>query len=118
MSFTRTFPPGFWTVGEHAYRLVIECPTQRIGPPVARFEVSDAAPEAGTVYLRFDGPGRNLLSPADTRVINPADATIAVITLAGMTTTGAEDARSGCAASVVYDGLDPEILEPGSPFSP
>jgi hypothetical protein len=105
-------------VGDHAYRLVIECPTQRIGPPVARFAVSDTAPEAGTVYLRFDGPGRNLLSPADTPVINPADATIAVITLAGMTTTGAEDARSGCAASMVYDGLDPEILEPGSPFSP
>ena len=118
LSFTRTFPPGFWEEGEHAYRMVIVCPTQNVGPPVVRFEVSDDAPEVGTVYLRFDGPGRHLLSPADLSTVHPEDTTVAVVTLAGMTESDVAEARTGCDASIVYDGLDPEPLAPGDPFSP
>ena len=118
VSFTRTFPPGFWEEGDHAYRMVIVCPAQNVGPPVVRFEVSDDALPVGTVYLRFDGPGRHLLSPADLPAVHPDDTTVAVVTLAGMTATGAEDARNDCDGSIVYDGLDPETLEPGESFSP
>ncbi len=118
VSFTRTFPPGFWSEGEHGYRLVVACPAQHVGPPVVRFTVSRDAPRAGTVYLRFDGPGRHLLSPADLTSVHPDDATVAVVTLAGMTQETAEDARSRCRGTVVYDGLDPDVLEPGVPFSP
>lgn len=118
VSFTRTFPADTWTTGDHAYRLVIVCPTQRVGPPVVRFEVSEEAPRSDPVYLRFDGPGRNMLSPADLPAIHPDDVTVAVITVAGLTPTDAEEARSECDANIVYDGLDPEPLEPGAPFSP
>lgn len=118
VSFTRTFPPGFWEEGSHAYRMVIVCPAQNVGPPVVRFEVTDDAPQVGTVYLRFDGPGRRVLSPADLPAVHPDDTTVAVVTLAGMTEAGAEEARTECDGSVVYDGLDPETLEPGAPFSP
>jgi hypothetical protein len=118
VSFTRTFPPGFWEEGEHAYRIVIVCPAQNVGPPVVRFDVTDDAPQVGTVYLRFDGPGRHLLSPADLAAVHPDDTTVAVVTLAGMTAAGAEEARTECNGSVVYDGLDPETLDPGEPFSP
>lgn len=118
VSFTRTFPAGTWTTGEHAYRLVIVCPTQRVGPPVVRFEVSDDAPRSDPVYLRFDGPGRSVLSPSDLTAVHPDDVTVAVITVAGLDADDAEEARSECDASVVYDGGDPERLEPGAPFSP
>ena len=118
VSFTRTFPPGFWEEGEHAYRMVMVCPAQNVGPPVVRFEVSDDAPQVGTVYLRFDGPGRHVLSPADLPNVHPDDTTVAVVTLAGMTEAEAEGARTDCDGSVVYDGLDAEALEPGEPFSP
>ncbi|HVR32712.1 MAG TPA: hypothetical protein VMS74_08380 [Acidimicrobiia bacterium] len=118
VSFTRTFPAGFWELGAHAYRLVIVCPTQRVGPPVVRFEVSEDAARFGEVYLRFDGPGTSLLSPADLAAIHPADTTVAVVTLAGMTESDAEEARSECEATVVYDGREPDQLEPGTPFSP
>lgn len=118
VSFTRTFPAGTWTTGDHAYRLVIVCPTQRVGPPVVRFQVSEEAPRADPVYLRFDGPGRSLLSPADLPAIHPDDVTVAVVTVAGLTPADAEEARSECDGSVVYDGGDPEQLEPGAPFSP
>lgn len=118
VSFTRTFPPGFWEEGEHAYRMVIVCPAQNVGPPVVRFEVSDDAPQVGTAYLRFDGPGRHVLSPADLPAVHPADTTVAVVTLAGMTESDVEDARRDCDGSVVYDALDPETLEPGEAFSP
>lgn len=118
VSFTRTFPPGHWTPGAHAYRLVVECPTQRVTPPIVRFEVSEEADEVGTVYLRFDGPGRHVLSPADLSAVHPNDTTVATMTLAGMTDTDAEEARTNCLATVIYDGLDPEPLEPGTPFRP
>lgn len=118
VSFTRTFPPEFWEPGPHAYRLVITCPARQVGPPVVRFEVSEDAPSSGTVYLRFDGPGRSILSPADLAAVNPDDTTVAVVTLAGMNEIAAEEAREDCDGTVVYDGLDPESLEPGPPFSP
>ena len=118
VSFTRTFPPGFWEPGSHAYRMVITCPAQQVGPPVVRFEVSEEAPASGTVYLRFDGPGRHVLSPADLTAVNPDDTTVAVVTLAGMTEAAAEETREDCDGTVVYDGLDPESLEPGQPFTP
>ncbi|HSJ29131.1 MAG TPA: hypothetical protein VLB67_13065, partial [Acidimicrobiia bacterium] len=105
VSFTRTFLPGFWEPGEHAYRLVITCPAQHVGPPVAGFTVSDQAPELGTVYLRIDGPGSRLLAPSDLGAVHPDDTTVAVITLAGLTENAAEDVRSDCSASIVYDGL-------------
>ncbi|MEX2279545.1 MAG: hypothetical protein WEA76_05595 [Acidimicrobiia bacterium] len=118
VSFTRTFPPGFWAQGDHAYRLVVECPTQRFTPPIVRFEVSEEADEVGTAYLRFDGPGRRVLSPADLSAVHPEDTTVATLTVAGMTETDAEEALTDCRASVIYDGLDPEPLEPGAPFRP
>jgi hypothetical protein len=118
VSFTRTFPPGFWEEGEHAYRMVIICPAQSVGPPVVRFEVADDAQRVGTAYLRFDGPGRHLLSPADLSAVHPDDVTVAVVTLAGMTEAEAENARTDCSGTVVYDALDPEPLEAGELFSP
>jgi hypothetical protein len=118
VSFTRQFPPGFWSEGEHAYRMVITCPTQQVGPPVVRFTVSADAPRVDTVYLRFDGPGTNLLSPADLASVHPDDSTVAAVTLAGMTEEAANEAIARCHGTVVYDGLDPEPLEPGTPFSP
>lgn len=118
VSFTRTFPAGSWTSGEHAYRLVIVCPNQRVGPPVTRFEVSDDAPRADPAYLRVDGPGRRVLAPADLSAVHPDDPTVTVITVAGLKPSAAERARSECEASIVIDGGDPEPLEPGAPFSP
>jgi hypothetical protein len=118
VAFTRTFPAGFWHPGDHAYRLVLVCPNRNVGPPAIRFEVSEDAPRFGSVYLRLDGPGRNLLAPADLASVHPDDVTVAVITLAGMTEPDAQEVGTRCQGTVVYDGLDPEELEPGPPFSP
>lgn len=118
VSFTRTFPPDFWEAGDHGYRLILECPSQRLAPPVMRFTADPAAATVGTTYLRFDGPSSAVLSPADLADVNPSDTTVAVLTLVGMTEAGAEDARQECTGTVIYDGLDPEPLEPGAVFSP
>lgn len=118
VSFTRTFDPGFWTEGEHAYRLVITCPARSVGPPPVSFWVSEHTERVNTAYLRTDGPGRNPLSPADLSSVHRDDTTVAVVTLAGMNEADAEDARKVCDGTIVYDGLDPEPLEPSQPFSP
>ncbi len=118
VSFTRTFEPGFWTDGEHAYRLVITCPARSVGPPPVSFSVSAQSDRVDTAYLRTDGPGRSPLSPADLSSVHPDDTTVAVVTLAGMTQADAENARQVCNGTVVYDALDPEPLEPSHPFSP
>ncbi len=118
VSFTRTFEPGFWTEGEHAYRLVITCPARSVGPPPVSFAVSKDTERVDTAYLRPDGPGTSPLSPSDLSSVNPDDTTVAIVTLAGMTSTDAEDARNACTGTIVYDGLDPEPLEPSLPFSP
>lgn len=118
VAFTRTFPPGAWSVGEHAYRLVIVCPSQRIGPPAVRFQVDTDAPRADPVYLRPDGPSRSMLAPASMSSVHPNDPSVAVVTVAGLSASAAEEARSECEASMIYDGLDPVPLEPGTPFSP
>jgi hypothetical protein len=118
VSFTRTFDPGFWTEGEHAYRLVITCPARSVGPPPVSFFVSEHTERVDTAYLRTDGPGTSPFSPADLSSVHPDDTTVAIVTLAGMTESDAEDARNVCNGTIVYDGLDPEPLEPGRPFSP
>lgn len=118
VSFSRAFPPGFWEPGDHAYRLVVECPSQRLAPPVVRFTVDPAAPSVGTSYLRFDGVSTTVLSPADLPGVNPSDATEAVVTLVGMSEVEADEARSGCSGTVIWDGLDPEPLDAGAVFSP
>jgi hypothetical protein len=118
VSFTRTFDPGFWTEGEHAYRLVITCPARSVGPPPVTFRVSEQSERVEVAYLRTDGPGRSPLSPADLSSVHPDDTTVAVVTLAGMTEDDADNARDACAGTIVYDGLDPESLDPGEPFSP
>ncbi len=119
--FTLEFEPGHWDSGSHAYRLALECPQlgTTIEPPVVRFDVDPSAPHlADPVWLRFDGLSTTSLSPADLAAIHPGQATVAVMTVVGLTGAEAEVAVEDCSATVVYDGKDPERLPPAEPFIP
>jgi len=118
ITFSKRYPPGTWTPGDHAYRLVLVCPNQSIDAPVISFTVDEDAPLVGPVYLRGDGPATALMSPSPIGAVNPEDVTIAAVTLAGMTAEQADGARSECDASVIRDGLDGEPLVPGPEFNP
>ena len=121
VQFTRGFAPGHWEPGPHGYRLGVSCTELEIAlePPVIRF---DAEPSQAVldepVWLRFDGPSPTSLSPSDHSAIHPDQATVAVMTLVGLTVAEAELAVTDCAATVVYDGNDAERLDPGEPFIP
>lgn len=107
VAFTATLPAGFWEEGTGGYRLVLECPEPvgTVGSAVTTLRVSSEAEVlGGDVFLKADGPGTGILSPADLTEINPAQVTIPAITLVGLTDSQVDEVSGGCTGSFVVDG--------------
>lgn len=118
ITYSKSYPPGTWTAGDHAYRIVLTCPDQDVPAPVVSFTVDEAAPSVGTVYLRGDGPHTSLMAAGPPVTVNPSDVSVVAVTLAGMSPEQAAAARTDCNGSVIRDGMDAEPLTPGDDFSP
>lgn len=119
--FTLEYEPGHWAPGRHAYRLTLSCPQlgAAIEPSVLRLDVDPAQQLFDErVWLRFDGPSTSPMSPSNLASIHPDQATGAVMTLVGLTPNDAARAITDCAATIVFDGNDPEELGAGDPFTP
>lgn len=121
VSFTAALPAGFWEEGTHGYRLVLECPEPAgtIGGPVATLRVSSAAElRPGPVYLKTDGPGTGLLTPADLADVHPDQVLTPAVTLVGLTDADVEEVTGHCTGSFIVDGGETTPLSPGEPFQP
>ena len=124
ISFEYPFPENFWNVGYHRYGFYIECPLlnqDNFGSEWRRFIVDEEVPKYDSpVYLRLAGLSYGPLAPITTDSINPGQATIAVVTLLGVTEDDAKLATTSpdCVILMNWDAVSTEVLTPGEPFQP
>jgi hypothetical protein len=121
--FEYEFAPEFWSVGMHRYGYYIDCPV--LGNNVAgewqNFRVSeDVSRFVAPVFLRLGGLSYGRLGPISTDAIHPQQATIAVVTILGVS---AEDAArmattAECQVLMRWDDVATQLLIPGEPFQP
>lgn len=120
ITFTRDFPPGFWTEGSHVYTMALVCDPILDQPmrtdPVFLDASSSEEVSAEPVYVRLVGLSHLLLGPRTLNAINPAQPTTAALTVLGISSDGAQKARSSCAGAFFADGGDPMPLLPQEPF--
>ncbi|NOH01045.1 MAG: hypothetical protein HND47_03245 [Chloroflexi bacterium] len=124
--FEYRFPSGFWSVGTHEYTLEVYCLSIKFddgtqgGSYTQIFDVSDDADLlSGDVYLRLSGLKYGPQWPStaqDIERIHPLQTTTAAIILTDNTRTEAELARTDCTVTISWDGGEPQLLIPGSPF--
>lgn len=111
-------------MGFHRYGFFIECPLlnqNSYGSEWRRFIIDEEVPKYDTpVYLRLAGLSYSPLAPITTDSINPEQATIAVVTLLGVSEEGAKLATSSpdCVILINWDAVSTEVLTPGEPFQP
>jgi len=126
ISFEYPFPENFWNVGTHRYGFYIECPLlmeESYGGEWIWFDVTNdefLLVYELPVYLRLGGLSFGPLAPISMDTIRHEQATIAVVTLLGITE---EDAKlvttsSECVILMNWDGVSTLILTPGEPFQP
>jgi hypothetical protein len=124
ISFEYPFPDEFWSLGTHRYSFYIECPTlnqNAFGGEWRYFDVSEEVPKYDTpIYLRLAGLSYGPLAPITTDSINPGQATVAVVTLIGVSEEDAKRATTSADCTIImnWDGISTEILVPGEPFQP
>lgn len=121
VAFSATLPAGFWEEGTHGYRLVLECPEPAgtIGGPVTTLRVSTGAELLpGPVYLKTDGPGTALLTPAELADVHPDQVLTPAVTLVGLTDADVDEVTGHCTGSFIVDGGETTPLTPGEPFQP
>lgn len=124
ISFTFEFPADFWALGQHQYGFFMECPELgqlQSSSEFRFFQVTNAAPTfAQPVYLRLGGLSTGPLEPINVEAINPSQATIAMLTILGITEEQALSAADPTACQIVFgwDGMRAENLLAGAPFQP
>lgn len=121
VSFTHRFGEGFWQRGPHTYAMELECDAI-IDVPMTTgergFSSIPGAPTFELVYLRPSGLGTTVLGPTGLAVVDPGQATVAVITVVGI--SNEDDARAAidCQGSVRVDGDPAMPLSFQEPFRP
>jgi hypothetical protein len=126
ISFEYPFPENSWNIGIHRYGFYIDCPLliqESYGSEWIFFNVTDdelLPVYQMPVYLRLGGLSLGPLAPISMDTIRPEQATIAVVTLLGITEEDAKLATtsSDCAIMMNWDGVSTETLSPGEPFQP
>lgn len=126
ISFEHPFPDDFWTIGVHRYGFFIDCPLliqESYGSEWVFFYVTEdefLPVHEMPVYLRLGGLSFSPLAPISMDTIRPKQATIAVVTLLGVSEEDAKLATtsSDCVIMMNWDEKYTEILTPGEPFQP
>ncbi|HEY44439.1 MAG TPA: hypothetical protein G4O11_10710 [Anaerolineae bacterium] len=124
ISFDHPFPDNFWNVGDHRYGFYIDCPLLiqgSYGGEWIWFHVTEEVPKFDDpVYLRLGGLSYGPIAPITTDAINPGQATIAVVTLLGVTEEDAKLSTTSpdCVVLMRWDEVSTEFLLPGEPFQP
>ena len=124
ISFLYEFPADTWqNLGLHNYGFRVECPELQamMAGEWINFMVSNQARLLDSpVYLRLNGLSLGLLAPAGDLTIHPDQATIAVVTIVGITQELALAAANSpdCELIVGWDDLKFAELVAGEPFQP
>lgn len=124
ISFSYEFPGDFWPVGQHQYGFFMDCP--ELGQLESAgewrfFQVTNAAPSfEQPIYFRLAGLSTGSLDPINVDAINPGQATIAVVTILGISEEQALAATDSATCEIVFgwDGMRAENLIAGEPFRP
>ena len=118
--FGTGFRAGFWSVGIHRYSITVDCPssTQDIEGVWNSFEVTEeTAIDPNPIFLRLSGLSAGPLFPLGIRTINPAQETVAYVTLLGLDENGVQDAINECQIFMFFDDQDtPFQLLPLEPY--
>jgi hypothetical protein len=126
ISFEYPFPDDFWTIGVHRYGFYIDCPLlmqENYGSDWIFFYVTDdefLPVYEMPVYLRLGGLSFGTLAPISMDTIRPEQATIAAVTLLGISEEDAKLATTSpdCVILMNWDAVSTGILTPGEPFQP
>jgi hypothetical protein len=124
ISFEYSFPSNFWDKGTHLYGFFVDCPTlieETIGGEWRWFNATDEAQLfESPIFLRLAGLSHGLLAPIEIDTIHPEQATIAVVTILGVTLENVELATSSpdCEVLIRWDDKTPKNLVAGEPFQP
>jgi len=124
ISYQHSMPTGFWSEGVHTYGFLMTCPFLgqiETGTEWQQLKVSDSAPLLpDPVYLRLSGQNTGPMNDIIVDAINPAQETIAVITIVGVSEDNANKAFNSpdCQVVMRWDSKGTEILEPLPPFQP
>jgi hypothetical protein len=126
ISFEYAFPENFWSVGDHRYGFYIDCPLlmpESYGSEWVWFQATDEEIMPVyelPIYLRLGGLSLGPLAPISMNTIHHDQATIAVVTLLGITEEDAKLAQtsSDCEVLMNWDGISTQSLSPGEPFQP
>ncbi|MGH2619441.1 MAG: hypothetical protein ACRDHG_02565 [Anaerolineales bacterium] len=124
VSFSYEFPTGFWLEGDHRYGFYMDCPVlQQFDVPseyrdftVTQETIAFESP----VYLRLGGLSTGALAPINLEAIHPDQATVAVVTLIGVTEEQARQAvQAGeCDMVIGWDAVNAQTLVAAEPFRP
>jgi hypothetical protein len=124
IDFRLEFPASFWTLGQHQYGFFMDCAelgqVQSAGD-YHLFQVTNAvAAFEDPIYLRLAGLSTGPLDPINLDAIHPDQATVAVVTILGITEEQARQAASSDDCEIVFgwDGIKAENLTAGEPFQP
>lgn len=124
VSFSYEFPAGFWLEGDHRYGFYMDCPVlQQFNVPS---EYRDFTVTQGTiafespVYFRLGGLSTGALAPINLEAIHPDQATVAVVTVIGVTEDQARQAGklSECEMVIGWDAINAQTLVAAEPFRP
>lgn len=124
VSFFYEFPEEFWPIGQHQYGFFLDCP--ELGQVESSgdwrfFQVTNATPSfEAPIFLRLGGLSTGVLDPINVDAINPSQATVAVITILGISEQQAVDAAGSreCEMVVGWDRRQAEPLVASQPFQP
>ena len=124
VSFSYEFPAGFWPEGAHPYGFYMDCPVlQQFNVPseyrdftVTQETIAFDSP----VYLRLGGLSPGALALINLDAIHPDQATVAVVTLLGVTEDQARqaDQTSECEIVIGWDAVNAQTLIAAEPFRP
>ena len=124
VSFSYEFPAGFWLQGDHRYGFYMDCPVlQQFNVPseYTDFTVTlETTAFDSPVYLRLGGLSTGALAPINLDAIHPDQATVAVVTVLGVTEDQAQqaDQTSECEIVIGWDTMNAQTLIAAEPFRP
>jgi len=124
VSFSYEFPPGFWPEGLHRYGFYMDCPVMQQFNVPSEYVDFTVTPETAAfdspVYLRLGGLSTGALAPINLDSIHPDQATVAVVTVLGVSEDQAQQAgqTSECEVVIGWDAVNATTLNAAEPFRP
>jgi hypothetical protein len=109
-------------MGTHRYHFFIHCPViyqEDTSTEWIYFNVTEEAQEfVGPVYFRLAGLSTGVLDAINVLEISPAQETLAVVTIVGITEHISEVVAESCEILVRWDDKSPQSMTAGEPFKP